>query len=221
MNFRFDLFFSMFKELVPFVKDTLFLAVVSFILAIVLALVLALIVEYKVPVLYALAKIYISFFRSTPMLAQLFFFYFGFVQFVFFLKDMSPVTALIIVMGMNEASFMAETIRGALSSVDKGQREAALVIGMTELQMMRRIVIPQAFRVALPGLSNSFIGMIKGTSLGFTIGVVELMSQSKLIAARNYRVMEAYMCALVIYWFVVAVLSKGQKKLEEKVNKGY
>ena len=119
-------------------------------------------------------------------------------------------------MSMNEAAFMSETIRGALSSIDKGQREAGLSIGMTELKVMRRIVIPQAFRVALPGLSNSFISLIKGSSLGFTIGVIELMSEAKLISSR---IMEAYAAVLIVYWVVIALLTKGQKLLEQRINK--
>ena len=189
------------------------------VIALGLAIILALIVQYKIPVLDKLVALYVSFFRSTPMLSQLFFFYFAVTPFVSFLKDIEPITALIIVMSMNEAAFMSETIRGALSSVDKGQREAGLSIGMTELQVMRRIVIPQAFRVALPGLSNSFIGLIKGSSLGFTIGVIELMSEAKLISAKNFRVMEAYIAVLIVYWVVIAILTKCQKLLEKCVNK--
>lgn len=219
MNFRFDIFQEMIFDILPFIKVTLFIAAVSLVISLILAVVLALIVEYKVPVLNKVVAVYVSFFRSTPMLSQLFFFYFAITPFVSFLKEIQPMTALIIVMSMNEAAFMSETIRGALSSIDKGQREAGLSIGMTELQVMRRIVVPQAFRVALPGLSNSFIGLIKGSSLGFTIGVIELMSEAKLLSAKNFRVMEAYVAVLIIYWVVIAILSKGQKLLEQRVNK--
>lgn len=219
MDFRLDIFQETLFEILPFIKVTLFIAAVSLVIALGLAIILALIVQYKIPVLDKLVALYVSFFRSTPMLSQLFFFYFAVTPFVSFLKDIEPITALIIVMSMNEAAFMSETIRGALSSVDKGQREAGLSIGMTELQVMRRIVIPQAFRVALPGLSNSFIGLIKGSSLGFTIGVIELMSEAKLISAKNFRVMEAYIAVLIVYWVVIAILTKCQKLLEKCVNK--
>ena len=185
MNFRFDIFQETLFEILPFIKFTLFIAAISLVISLILAVILALIVEYKVPVLNKVVAIYVSFFRSTPMLSQLFFFYFAITPFVSFLSEIEPITALIIVMSMNEAAFMSETIRGALSSIDKGQREAGLSIGMTELKVMRRIVIPQAFRVALPGLSNSFISLIKGSSLGFTIGVIELMSEAKLIKAMS------------------------------------
>ncbi|MDD7362773.1 MAG: amino acid ABC transporter permease [Peptoniphilus sp.] len=221
MNFDLNIAIDVFKELLPFTKTTLFIAAVALVFSLLLAILLALIVRYKVPVLLQITKVYVSFFRSTPILSQLFFFYFGLTQFVPFLNDLSPTTSIILVLSMNEAAFMSETLRGALESVDKGQREAALSVGMTELQAMRRIIIPQAFRVALPGLSNSFISLIKGSSLGFTIGVIEIMSQAKLISARNYRVMEAYMAALAVYWIVVGILSKGQKYIENKFNKAY
>ena len=90
---------------------------------------------------------------------------------------------------------------------------------MTELKVMRRIVIPQAFRVALPGLSNSFISLIKGSSLGFTICVIELMSEAKLISSKNFRIMEAYAAVLIVYWVVIALLTKCQKLLEQRINK--
>ena len=219
MNFRFDIFQETLFEILPFIKVTLFIAAISLVISLILAVILALIVEYKVPVLNKVVAIYVSFFRSTPMLSQLFFFYFAITPFVSFLSEIEPITALIIVMSMNEAAFMSETIRGALSSIDKGQREAGLSIGMTELKVMRRIVIPQAFRVALPGLSNSFISLIKGSSLGFTIGVIELMSEAKLISSKNFRIIEAYAAVLIVYWVVIALLTKGQKLLEQRINK--
>lgn len=219
MHFDFSIFINIIIQILPYIKVTLLIAAVSLVMALALAVVLAIINEYKIPILKNLAGIYISFFRSTPMLSQLFFFYFAVSPSFSILKEIEPIVALIIVMSMNEAAFMSETIRGALSSIDKGQREAGLSIGMTELQVMRRIVIPQAFRVALPGLSNSFISLIKGSSLGFTIGVIELISEAKLISAQNFRVMEAYMAALVVYWVVIALLTKGQKLLEKRVNK--
>lgn len=221
MNFRWDIFFEAFPLLLPFVKVTLFLAITSFTLAFVMSLVLSMIVRYKIPVLSQIANVYISFFRSTPIISQLFFFFFGFTQLIPAFKSMSPTVAIILVLGLNEAAFMAETIRGALSSVDKGQYEASLAVGMTESQAMRRIIIPQAIRVAIPSLGNAFIGMVKGTSLGFTIGVVELMAEAKLLATKNYRIMEAYMAALFIYWVLIVILSQLQKLIEKKLNKAY
>lgn len=219
MNFDFNIFKGIIFQIIPYIKVTLFIAISALIIALVLAIILAVINEYKIPIFRNVVNIYVSFFRSTPMLSQLFFFYFAVSPSVSFLNDIEPIVALIIVMSMNESAFMSETIRGALSSVDKGQREAGLSIGMTELQVMRRIVIPQAFRVALPGLSNSFISLIKGSSLGFTIGVIELLTEAKLISARNFRVMEAYMAALVVYWVVIALLTKCQRILEQRINK--
>lgn len=221
MNFRLDIFFESFPSLFKFVWITLFITLIAFSLALLLALLLNLIEKYRIPVLNSFAKVYISFFRSTPMISQLFFFYFAVTPLIPFLKNASPTVSIILVLAMNESSFMAESIRGALNSVDKGQYEAGLVIGMTELEVFRRVVIPQAFRVALPSLSNSFIGTMKGTSLGFTIGVVEIMAQAKLLASKNYRVMESYMAALIIYWIIVILLVRVQKIIENKLNRAY
>ncbi len=221
MNFKIDIFLEAFPDIFPFVGTTLFLALIAFIIALLLSFIIAIIIKYRVPVLSNFAEIYVSFFRSTPMISQLFFFYFGVTPFIPLLKTAPPAISVVVVLAMNESAFMSETIRGALNSVDKGQHEAALVVGMTELQSMIRIVFPQAIRVALPGLSNSFIGAIKGTSLGFTIGVVEIMAEAKLLASKNYRIMEAYMAALIIYWILILILGRGQKWIEEKSNTAY
>lgn len=221
MNFRFDIFLEAFPAIIPFVKTTLILALISFFIALMLSFILALIIQYKILLISKMAEVYVSFFRSTPMISQLFFFYFGVTPFIPILKTSPPAVSVILVLAMNEAAFMSETIRGALSSVEKGQYESALVVGMTELQAMKRIIFPQAIRVALPGLSNSFIGIIKGTSLGFTIGVVEIMAEAKLLASKNYRIMEAYMAALIIYWVLIVILGRGQKFIEERANIAY
>ena len=220
MQFRFDVFIQNIFRLLFFVKETMFIATVSFTCGMAIALLLAVIDKYKIPVFFRLSKIFISFFRSTPMLCQLFFFYFGISPSIPLLRDASAMVSLLIIMSMNESAFMAETLRGALSSVDKGQREAALSLGMTEWQALKRIVIPQAIRVAIPGLSNSFISLIKGSSLGFTIGVVEILSKSKLLAASNFRFMEAYLAALLVYWALIWLLGYAQKHLETRANKG-
>lgn len=221
MNFRLDIFLDLFLELLPYVKVTLFLAILSFILAFVLSIFISIIVEYKVPVLYQIIRVYISFFRCTPIITQLFFFYFVVTLSISFLEETPPSFSLVIVLGMSNSAYMSETIRGAISSVDIGQREAALTIGMTEIQSMLNIVLPQALRVAIPGLSNSFIGIVKGTSIGYTIGVMELMSRSKLISGQYFRVTEAYLAVLIIYWVLIGILSLGQKYLEKRMSEAY
>jgi putative amino-acid transport system permease protein len=116
---------------------------------------------------------------------------------------------------------MAESIRAAITGVDRSQWEAAHSVGMTQTQMMRRIILPQAARVASPTLVNYFIDMIKGTSLAFTLGVTEMMGAAQKEAASSFLYFEAFLVVAVIYWIMVEVLSQGQKRLETSLNKAY
>lgn len=221
MIFRWEEFFDIFVKLLPYIKNTVALAISIFLLSFVLACLITLVFVYDVPILGRFFKVYSSFFRSTPLVAQLFFFYFAITSNVPIMKDMSNTIALVVTMTLNESAFIAETLRGALSSVDKGQKEAALSLGMTEFQAMKRVIFPQAFRVAIPSLSNTFIAIVKGTSVGFTIGVIELMSQAKIMSAIAFRVMEGYLAVLLIYWVLIVILSRAQVVLEKKINKAY
>jgi L-cystine transport system permease protein len=124
-----------------------------------------------------LARFYISVFRGTPLIAQLFMIYYGLPQFGI---ELDPIPAAMIGLSLNTAAYAAETLRAAISSIDKGQWEAGASIGMTRWQTMRRAILPQAARVALPPLSNSFISLVKDTSLAATIQVPELFRQAQL-----------------------------------------
>ncbi|MFU0780924.1 MAG: L-cystine transport system permease protein TcyL [Citrobacter braakii] len=124
-----------------------------------------------------LARFYISIFRGTPLIAQLFMIYYGLPQFGI---ELDPIPAAMIGLSLNTAAYAAETLRAAISSIDKGQWEAGASIGMTRWQTMRRAILPQAARVALPPLSNSFISLVKDTSLAATIQVPELFRQAQL-----------------------------------------
>jgi len=116
---------------------------------------------------------------------------------------------------------MAEAIRAAIIGVDRGQWEAAQSIGMTPAQMMRRIVLPQAGRIAAPTLVNYFIDMIKGTSLAFTLGVTEMMGATQKEAAGSFLYFEAFLVVAILYWIIVETLNQGQKQLETYLNKAY
>lgn len=128
---------------------------------------------------------------------------------------------LIVALGISQASYTAETVRASLMSVDRGQYEAAISVNMSPIQAMNRIVLPQAFGAALPNLFNSFVGVIKGTSLGFTIGVIELMSMSRILGNKFYSVMESYVAVLIIYWVLIAILEQLEKRFETRINEPY
>ncbi|EDM46661.1 MULTISPECIES: amino acid ABC transporter permease [Marinobacter] len=207
--------------LLGYLPLTLQLAGVGMVLALILACLFAVVRVLRIPVLNQLTIVFISFFRGTPLLVQLFLFYYGLPQLVSALTVIDGITATIMGLTMHFSAYMAESIRAAIVGVDRSQTEAALSIGMTNGQLMRRIVLPQATRVALPTLMNYFIDMIKATSLAFTLGVTELMGATQKEAAGSFLYFEAFIVAAIMYWIVVEMLSKLQHYLEIRLNKAY
>ncbi|MCS5990925.1 cystine ABC transporter permease [Klebsiella variicola subsp. variicola] len=161
------------------------------------------------------AHVYLHF-RGTPLIAQLFMIYYGLPQFGI---ELDPIPAAMIGLSLNTAAYAAETLRAAIASIDKGQWEAAASIGMTPWQTMRRAILPQAARVALPPLSNSFISLVKDTSLAATIQVPELFRQAQLITSRTLEVFTMYLAASLIYWVMATVLSSLQNYFENQLNR--
>lgn len=125
------------------------------------------------------------FFRAIPSLVQLFLIYYGLPQIFPALSGMTAIAAAILGLSLKQAAYLAEIFRAALASVDKGQMEACLSVGMTRVQSFRRVILPQAVRNATPATGNIFIGLIKETSLAFTLGVVELFAQGRILAASS------------------------------------
>ena len=219
MNFDVEFFFSIFPKLMLKIPHTLWLGCIAFAIAFVLGLLLEICYTSKNVVLRKLAGLYISYFRSTPYITQLFIFYFGLPQLFPVMKNIVGSTALVITIAMNSTAFIAEIIRGGLLSVDKGQREAALSIGLSPVSMYKEIILPQAFIAAFPALGNSFIMMIKNTAIGFTIGVVDILAQAKILAASTLNFFEAYISVGVVYWIVLVVIDKILKHMEARICK--
>ena len=191
------------------------------VIAIIIGIALSLILVNKVPVLLPIAKLYISFFRGTPVLVQLLLIYFGLPQLFPALNTMSAAIAAIIAFSLNTSSYLSEIFRAGLESVDKGQSEAAISVGMSYSQAMRGIILPQAVRNAIPATGNMFIGLIKNSSLAFTIGVTELLAQGKLLASASLKFFEIYLAVGLIYWAVTILYSWLQKWYEKRINKPY
>ncbi|MCG7629100.1 amino acid ABC transporter permease [Epibacterium sp. MM17-32] len=204
-----------------YVPLTLGMAAAGMVCALVLAALLAVERVVRVPVLDWLVVLFISFFRGTPLLVQLFLFYYGLPQVLSVLTRIDGVTAAILGLTLHFSAYMAESIRAAIIGVDRSQWEAAQSIGMTQWQLMMRIVLPQAARVAAPTLVNYFIDMLKGTSLAFTLGVTEMMGAAQKEAAGSFLYFEAFLVVAVIYWIMVETLSQGQKWLETRLNKAF
>ena len=216
-----DYMLGLVPVILGYVPLTLFMAVAGMVFALILASLLAVERVAKVPVLDWFVIVFISFFRGTPLLVQLFLFYFGLPQVLSFLSDINGVTAAIMGLTLHFSAYMAESIRAAIMGVDRSQWEAAQSIGMTQGQMMRRITLPQAARIAAPTLVNYFIDMIKGTSLAFTLGVTEMMGAAQKEAAGSFLYFEAYLVVAMIYWVIVEALSQMQKRLETYLNKAF
>ena len=204
-----------------YVPLTLGMAIVAMAIALVLAAVLAVVRVLKVPVLDRLVAIFISFFRGTPLLVQLFLFYYGLPQVVAALRSIDGVTAAVIGLTLHFAAYMAESIRGAILGVDRSQWEAGHSVGMTRVQLMRRIILPQATRIAAPTLLNYFIDMIKSTSLAFTLGVTEMMGAAQKEAAGSFRYLEAFLVVACIYWAIVEALSFVQRRMETRLGRAF
>ncbi|MGB5823422.1 MAG: amino acid ABC transporter permease [Proteocatella sp.] len=219
MTFDLQFAIKLLPTMAKYMGVTLSLASLSILFGLTLAFFIALIINAKVKVLQQFFKIYISFFRGTPLVAQLFCLYFGLLPMMTSLTlRVSSFQAALIVMSLNSSAYMAESLRGAISSIDKGQMEASMAVGMTYFQAMTRIILPQAFRVALPTLCSSFINVIKDTSLTFYIGVKEMMATAQLEATSSYRYIEAFVDVLFIYWLLTSILGYISKRLESRTN---
>jgi putative amino-acid transport system permease protein len=207
--------------LLSYLPLTLQMASIAMVLALIIACLLAVVRVLKIPVLNGAALLFISFFRGTPLLVQLFLFYYGLPQLINALISINGVTAAVLGLTLHFSAYMAESIRAAIVGIDRSQTEAALSIGMTQSQLMQRIILPQATRVATPTLMNYFIDMIKATSLAFTLGVTELMGATQKEASGSFLYLEAFLLVAIIYWVVVEALSWGQRRLETYLNKAY
>lgn len=221
MKFNWDYFLKTLPYIASKLNVTLSLTVISAGFSLIIGMLFALISYYNVKGLSQILKVWVSFVRGTPVAAQLFFFYYGLANLSSIILNMSPVVAVAVIMSLNMGAFVSESIRGALISVDDGQREAAMSLGMTGLQMTTRIVIPQAIRVALPPLFNDLINLFKMSSLAFLVGVRDVMGAAKIESSNSFQFFESYACVMIIYWVITLILTSIQKILEHRCNAIY
>ena len=198
------------------VTSTIPLTLITFVLGLVLALAVALMRLSATPVLSWLARAYISVIRGTPLLLQLFIIYYGLPSLGL---TFDPFPAAVLAFTLNVGGYAAEAIRGAILSVPTGQWEAASTVGMGYATTLRRVILPQATRTAIPPLSNTLISLVKDTSLASTIQVTELLRVAQEAAAPTYQFFALYGVAAVYYWVVCLILSFGQTRLEERQNR--
>ncbi|WP_171431385.1 amino acid ABC transporter permease [Pseudomonas aeruginosa] len=194
---------------------TVLFAAVSMVLGLILGFSVAVVRVTKVPVVSQIAAVYVSAFRGTPLLVQIFVLYYGLPSVGI---EFTPVTAGILALTLNVAAYLSESMRGAILGIDKGQWEAGLSVGLTWGQTLWNIITPQALRLAVPSLSNSLISLIKDTSLISVITVTELMLATKEVIAETFQPLPLYLAAAGIYWLLSALFERAQKALENRLT---
>ena len=198
--------------------QTLLISVLSILVAMTLALLAALGRLSTFPPIYAISTFYVSLIRGTPLYLQIFFFFLALPQLGI---NLSGVVAGVTALGLNYGAYMSETFRAGLSSVGKGQREAAMALGMTPGQTMKRIVLPQALRFAIPPMGNDFISMTKDSALVSATGFVhELMWRAVKVGRAQFNNLEALIMAAMFYWVLTLILTYFQGKLEARLARG-
>lgn len=203
------------KIILPGLTMTIPLTAISFCLALVIAVIAAMIQVAKVPVLRHLVRFYIWVVRGTPLLVQLYVIFYGLPNLGIM---MDPFPTAVLVFSVNEGAYCAETMRAAIESVPVGQMEAGACVGMSWLQTMWHVVLPQAFRTAFPPLSNSLISMLKDTSLAANITVMEMFMVTQRIASRYYEHLALYIEVAMIYLLFCTVLTRVQAVCEKKLS---
>lgn len=221
MQFDYEYTFELLPILLKYLGVTMEMALVGFFFALVMAVGMAVIRVFEIKVANQLVILFISFFRGTPLLVQMFLLYYGLPQVFPIFVGMDAFSAAVLALTLHFSAYMAESIRAAILGVDKAQMEASLSIGMTRLQAMKRIILPQAARVATPSLMNYFIDMIKSTSLAFTLGVTEIMAVSQMEASSSFRFFESFLAVALVYWAVVVFFTQIQHLLERRLNRAY
>jgi len=219
MKFDIIYIFTTIKEVFPLVYITLGITFVSMALACMLGMGLALIKKNKVPGLMYVSEVYVSFFRSIPTIVELFLIYYGLPEIFPAFSKMEALSATILGLSLKNAAYLSEIFRAGLDSVDKGQMEACIGVGINPIYAYRKIILPQALLNALPGMGNIFISLIKETSLAFTLGLVDLFAQAKLLASDSFRYFEAYLAVAIIFWALVVAFTYAQGLLELRLSR--
>ncbi len=197
------------------VKITMIMTATSMGLAAVIAVVIALGKMYGPKSLQAFCSFYIELFRGTPLLVQLFIIYYGLPEVG---MNFTSLIAAIVGFGLNSGAYQAEYLRGAIQSIKKGQLQAARSVGMSFMESLRTIILPQAFRRVIPSWSNDVIYTLKYTSVAFMIGAQELTSVGKILAGRYFRFTDTFIVVGIIYLILVYIFSKSVDKLEKTLR---
>ena len=210
--------------LLSYIHVTLMITAVSAVLGILLCFLISIVRIKKVPVLNQILVVFISFMRGTPFLVQLFLIYFGVPEIMSHLgmnvRNLPGLVFVYAVFTLHIAAYSAEIMRASISAVSQGEKEAAMAIGMTELQSYVRIILPQAFTLSIPPLTNLIIGMLKGTALVFNVGVVDMMRRADLMGGNSQRYLELFVDAAIIYAVLIFIVTTAGRWIEKRYTVG-
>ncbi|MBB3112481.1 L-cystine transport system permease protein [Paenibacillus phyllosphaerae] len=217
-----------FVQLLSAIPTTLAITVVSVFCGFIIGTITALSRLYRIPVLSQISTGYVTFIRGTPMLTHLLLIYFGLPMLVDGLSaqlglgwnsaKIPMIAFAFISFSITAGAYMSEVVRSGLLAVDRGQIEAAWAVGMTTPQALRRIVFPQALAASLPNLSNSLIGMLHGSTLAFTVSVVDLNAKAQIVASTNWKFFEAYLAVALIFWGLTVLIERITGAIERRIN---
>jgi len=223
MPFDFSFFLSELKAAFTYIPITMLLSFVPLLGGLLLGALMALSRIYQIRILKNISQAYVVAVRSIPIILQMLLIFYGVKAFHAFLgNDKAQVNAMGVALAaltLNAASGLSEGLRSALLSVEAGQHEAAYSVGMTRLESLRYVVIPQCLPVAIPLIGSSFIGIIKGSSAAFLLGVLELLQGVTKFTAGNYKYLEAYWAAAVVYWLLTILVERVTALLEALVRR--
>jgi polar amino acid transport system permease protein len=211
-------------EKLPFllagVPMTIMVSIASIVFAVLLALIGALGRLSPSAIIYGVASLYVSVVRGTPLIVQILFVFWAIPQIIPELSRVPAPVMGVVALAFNYGAYMTEIFRAGIQAVPSGQREAAMALGMSDRRIMIRIVLPQAVRIVTPAIGNEFIAMIKDSALVSWIGVQELLWRARIEGSANFRSLEMYLTAALIYWILTMVLSLAQDRLEKRMARG-
>jgi len=231
MTLDYGFIWTAFVALLDVVPVTLAITVVSVLCGFVIGASVALARQFRVPVLSQLGAAYVTFIRGTPMITHLLLIYFGLPMLIdsvaaalglsFRSVSIPMIGFAYVSFSITAGAYMSEVVRSGLLAVDRGQLEAAHAVGMTTAQAMKRIILPQALAASLPNLSNMLIGMLHGSTLAFTVSVVEINAKAQIVATTNWKFFEAYLAAALLFWGLTFLIERLTALAERRFRRYY
>lgn len=221
MNFSWQYFFELFLKLPAYIPVTIFIAMASMLLAILVGALMTWFQLSNQKTLRYFANVYISLFRGMPTLVQLFLIFYSLPQLFPAFQGMTAITSAVVGLGLKQSAYLAEIFRAAVNSVDKGQIETRQALNILGWKIFLHVILPQATLNALPATGNTFVSLLKETSLVFTLGIIELFAHAKMIAGGSLRYFETYLAIGLLYWLMIVIYTWIQHLFERDLTAPY